>query len=337
MLVTILLLLVAGELTLRVFASRDSKFQIRIGAEKEWDPYRRTRWKKNLHVGDFHTNSRGFLGPEFDDTKPPGTYRIVCLGDSASVLPVRYNYPTALQKRLRELSPGKQIEVINASCSGYDSRQARVWYEREVNGIEHDMLLIYLGWNDMGQYNPDGLVYKLDETGYLKEPSLLDKLILNVYLLRSMYVVQGYLERRQEFNTDPLTGDELKQYTEFYPSHFEKNLISIIELAKAKGRVVHLLNYGGLVVESPTDDEKQRMHFPRGMGRRLAKYQNLMKAYETALANVSQTTGVPIIDVKTWFADPDHRRVFTDSAHFTEEGSDMFANIVADVVNKDIP
>jgi lysophospholipase L1-like esterase len=270
--------LIMGEVTLRIFARRDSKFQIRIGAEKEWDPHRRTRWKKNLSVGDFHTNSRGFLGPEFDDKKSPGVYRIVCLGDSASVIPARHNYPMALQKRLGDLLPRKQIELINASCSGYDSRQARVWYEREVNEIEHDMLLVYLGWNDMGQYNPDGLVYKLDETGYLKEPSLVDKMILNVYLLRSMYVVQGYLERRQEFNMAPLTGDELKQYEEFYPSHFEKNLGSIIELAKAKGRVIYMLNYGGLVVENPTDEEKMRMHFPRGMGRRLAKYLSLMES-----------------------------------------------------------
>jgi lysophospholipase L1-like esterase len=334
--VTILLLLVAGEISLRVFAGRDSKFQIRLGAEKEWDPYRRTRWRKNLHSGDFHTNSRGFLGPEFQDQKPPGVYRIVCLGDSASVVPVRYNYPTALHKRLREQLPDKQIEIINASVAGYDSRQARVWYEREVNDIEHDMLLIYLGWNDMGQYNPDGLVYKLEETGYLKEPNIFDKLILNVYLLRSMYVIRGYLERRQQFNADPLTADELKRYEDFYPTHFEQNLKSIIELAKAKNRVIYMLNYGGLVVENPTDEEKAKMHFPRGMGRRLAKYRSLMKSYERALGNVSEQTAVPIIDVKAWFADPEHRRVFTDSAHFKEEGSDMFADVVANVVKQDI-
>jgi lysophospholipase L1-like esterase len=336
LLITALLLLVAGELSLRVFAGRDSKFQIRLGAEREWDPYRRTRWKRNLRVGDFHTNSRGFPGPEFQDQKPPGSYRIVCLGDSASVVPVRYNYPTALQKRLRELLPGKQIEIINASVAGYDSRQARIWYEREVNDIEHDMLLIYLGWNDMGQYNPDGLVYKLDETGYLKEPNIFDKLILNVYLLRSIYVIRGYWERRQQFNADPLTGDELKRYEEFYPTHFEQNLRSIIELAKAKNRVIYMLNYGGLVVENPTEEEKAKMHFPRGMGRRLAKYRSLMKSYESALTKVSEQTDVPIIDSKAWFADPEHRRVFTDSAHFTEEGSDMFAEIVATTVKNDI-
>jgi lysophospholipase L1-like esterase len=188
----------------------------------------------------------------------------------------------------------------------------------------------------MGQYNPDGLVYKLDETGYLKEPGVVDKLILNVYLLRSIYVIRGYWERRQQFNTDPLTADELKPYEEFYPTHFEQNLKTIIELAKAKNRVIYMLNYGGLVVENPTDEEKAKMHFPRGMGRRLAKYRSLMKLYESALTKVSGQTGVPIIDVKEWFADPEHRRVFTDSAHFTEEGSDMFAEIVADAVKQDI-
>ena len=336
LLLSVLGLLSAGELTLRYFANRDSKFNIFLGAEKEFDPVRRTRWKRNYHVGDFNTNSRGFPSREFETRKTPGSFRIVCLGDSASVIPPRKSYPAALEARLRALLPGRQIDVINASCSGYDSRQARAWYEGEIDSIEHDMLLIYLGWNDMGQYNPDGLVYKQQETGYLKEPSLLDKAILNIYLLRSIYVVRGFLEKRQTFSTEPLTGDDLAKYAAFYPTHFEENLLAIIRLAHSKGRTVRLLNYAGLVVENPTADEQRRMHFPRGMGRRLHKYLSLMNSYETALDKVSKETGTPIIDVESRFVDAESREVFSDSAHFNERGSEMLAEVVAGAIKSEV-
>lgn len=333
---TILGLLLAAEGSLRLLAGRYSKFNIFLGAEKEFDPVRRTRWKKDYHVGAFNTNSRGFPGPEFETKKAPGTYRIVCLGDSASVIPPQKSYPAALQDRLRADFPDKKIDVINASCSGYDSRQARSWYEDEVDAIEHDMLIIYLGWNDMGQYNPDGLVFKQQETGYLKAPSALDKLILNIYLLRSIYVVRGFIEQRSAFSTEPLTGDDLTKYSEFYPDHFEKNLVAVIRLAQSRGRRVWMLNHAGLIVESPTPDEQKRIHFPRGMGRRLPKYLALMRAYEAAQQKVSRETGVPIIDVVSHFADPKARVVFSDSAHFDERGSEMFAEIVAGAIRNDI-
>lgn len=329
-------LLASGEIALRVVASRDSKFNVFLGAEKDFDPVRRTRWKKNYSLGDFKTNSRGFLGREFDNKKPAGSYRIVCLGDSASVIPPRKTYPAALEERLRAELPHKSIEVINASCSGYDSQQARSWYETEVDGIEHDMLLIYLGWNDMGQYNPDGLVFKRAGMGYLKEPSLLDKAILNIYLLRSIYVVRGFLERRQEFSTEPLVGDDLAKYASFYPTHFEENLLAIVRLAQSRGRRVCMLNFAGLVVENPTVDEQRRMHFPRGMGRRLPKYLALMESYEKALAKVSREANVPIIDVESHFKDPASREVFSDSAHFDERGSAIFAEVVSDAIKADI-
>ena len=64
------------------------------------------------------------------------------------------------------------IDVMNASCPGYDSNMAKRWYEKEIDAYEHHILIIFLGWNDMGQYGPEGLPYKLRDTGCLKRPSL---------------------------------------------------------------------------------------------------------------------------------------------------------------------
>jgi lysophospholipase L1-like esterase len=330
------LLCILGETSLRVLAGRDSRMNIRMGADKEWDPYRGTKLKANLHSGDLHTNSRGTVGPEFDVKKRPGSYRIVCLGDSASVIPPRYTYPTALQDALREKFPNRDTEVINVSCPGYDSNQSRIWYEREANDYDHDMLVIYLGWNDMGQYNPDGLAYKMQDSGYLKEPNFFQKLIIHCYLLRSIYVVRDHWQSRGDIYLGPLADEDAKRYNEFYPAHFEKNLLAVIALARSRGRTVYMCNYAGLVNENPTSDERDRLHFPRGMGRQLQKYLLLKRSYETALSNISRQTGVPVIDIAGVFDTPEKRKTFTDAAHFLEDGSKIIAAKVADAISPSI-
>jgi len=332
----VVLVLLAGEIGLRMLADHNSRFNIFMGTGKEWDPELKFRLIRNYDGGRYKINSKGILGPEFDAAKRPGSFRIVTLGDSCSFTPVEYTYPQALEEELRRLLPERDMEIINASCPGYDSRQARTWYEREIDGYDHDMLLIYLGWNDMGQYNPDGLVYKLDESGYLEQPSLIQRAILHCYLLRSLYVVQGYWQRSRPFDAGPLTDAEAKPYRDFYPDHFQENLIAVIRLAQSRGRSVRLLNFAGIVRESPTADEQRRMHFPRGMGRRLQKYLLLIHAYDSALLKVAAETGTPILDIASLFDDPEKRRVFTDSLHFTAEGSAVIARYIAETLKTDI-
>jgi lysophospholipase L1-like esterase len=242
------------------------------------------------------------------------------------------NYPRVLEELLRKKFPDRPMEVINASVPGYASHQARRWYAREVDGYEHDMLLIYLGWNDMGQYNPDGLVYKLEDRGYLKEPSLVDRAIINCYLLRSLYVVQGYQERSRPVSLEPLSSADETRYQEFYPTHFEENVTSVIELAKSRGRQVFALNYASLLSGTPNDDELARMHFPRGAGKSLSKYRLLLASYDKALTKATAQTQTPIIDIASKFPTAESRQVFTDTMHFNEAGAEVIAQRVMEEI-----
>jgi lysophospholipase L1-like esterase len=328
MLVTIILLLIGGEIAVRLFAGENSRFNIFIGDIKEFDPELQVRLKRNYQRADMSINSRGFLGPEFDAEKAPGGFRVVTLGDSCSFTPVRANYPRALEQRLREAYPSRPMEVINASVPGYSAFQGRRWYEREVDGYEHDAVVIYLGWNDMGQFNPDGLAFKLDEAGYLPQPNFVQRALSHCYLLRALYVPIGSWERSRPVSQDPLTDEDLDRYTQFYPDHYEKHLRDVINLAKSRGRSVLLLNFATLINDSPTEDELARMHFPRGMGKSLPKAQMLMNAYRTALAKVSQQTQTPIVDIAALFPTPKERVDFTDSGHFNVAAAKRIADRV---------
>jgi len=77
---------------------------------------------RNIHI---KINSLGFRGEEIAREKPPGTFRIVCLGASttfsAEVSSNEAMWTHRLQEKLRAAHPGRRIEVINAAVGGYVS------------------------------------------------------------------------------------------------------------------------------------------------------------------------------------------------------------------------
>lgn len=72
------------------------------------------------HCGtDVRINSLGFRDREYSVQKPPGVFRILCLGDSTTFghwLPVEKTYSKVLEELLNRIwkSSGMRFEVINA-------------------------------------------------------------------------------------------------------------------------------------------------------------------------------------------------------------------------------
>jgi lysophospholipase L1-like esterase len=112
--------LVAAEVFLRVSAVgrnpyddfydnvHDVFFQMVPGA---MNPYSALRDKLNHY---------GFRGRDLPEAKPPGTVRVLCLGDSCTFgygLPVEESYPAQMQKLFDE-GGGPRVEVINGGIPG---------------------------------------------------------------------------------------------------------------------------------------------------------------------------------------------------------------------------
>jgi tetratricopeptide (TPR) repeat protein len=88
--------------------------------------------------------------------KPPGTVRIVVLGESAAQgVPVpSFAFAPQLRAQLRSRYPGKEFEVINTGIVAINSH---VVYQiaREMAGYEPDLFLVYMGNNEVvGPYGP---------------------------------------------------------------------------------------------------------------------------------------------------------------------------------------
>jgi tetratricopeptide (TPR) repeat protein len=82
--------------------------------------------------------------------KPPGTYRIFCLGGSTTVgFPYYYNtsFSSFLRERLRRIFPDRRIEIINIGMTATNSYTALDMMQ-EVVRYEPDLVISYDGHNE---------------------------------------------------------------------------------------------------------------------------------------------------------------------------------------------
>lgn len=112
-----------------------------------WDPdlYYRLR-PSSLLAGYYLINSQGYRGLGFTRAAPPGTLRIVCLGDSSTfglTVAEDETWPAQLQRILAGLFEGLgQVEVFNAGVIGYSTEQNRRQLERELLPLRPDAVVI---------------------------------------------------------------------------------------------------------------------------------------------------------------------------------------------------
>jgi lysophospholipase L1-like esterase len=147
----------AGEVLFRVVPFERVKYEIRYGHFSgnqvsrllEYDPVLTFRNRRSASFPDagVEINSLGLRGPEIRDPKPPGRWRVVCLGDSCT-FGAAHPYPQILQSMLDERAP-EAFEIVNAGVIGYTSLHGLEWFERDLARLHPDVVTLYFGWNDM--------------------------------------------------------------------------------------------------------------------------------------------------------------------------------------------
>ena len=98
-------------------------------------------------------NSEGFRGPEVSRDKPDDTYRIMAVGGSTTFsvgVPEENAWSNVLEKKLQNISNGKNIEVINTGLPGMNSFSESKLLQAELIHFEPDLIIVYDGFNDMG-------------------------------------------------------------------------------------------------------------------------------------------------------------------------------------------
>ena len=99
----------------------------------------------------FRINSQGMRAErDYPYEKPPGTKRIVSLGDSYTVgfeVDVDETFSSVLERELN--ARGHQVEVLNAGVSGFSTAEQYLYLERELWKYDPDMIVISFFVNDL--------------------------------------------------------------------------------------------------------------------------------------------------------------------------------------------
>lgn len=101
-------------------------------------------------------NRLGYRSPERPAAKPPGTFRIVVLGDSIAeglgVDAIEETFPAQLERRLREA--GHPVEVLNFAVTGYNTAQEVETLAARALAFEPDLVLLAYCLNDRRPPDP---------------------------------------------------------------------------------------------------------------------------------------------------------------------------------------
>ncbi|MBN2563720.1 MAG: SGNH/GDSL hydrolase family protein [Phycisphaerae bacterium] len=104
---------------------------------------------------EYHINRFGLRGPDISSTKEPGTFCVLCLGDSFTFGEgVRYSdtYPARLQRLLADTGKHQRVEVINAGVQAYGTREAVAFYILQGYQFQPDVLVLAFVLNDVTDF-----------------------------------------------------------------------------------------------------------------------------------------------------------------------------------------
>jgi lysophospholipase L1-like esterase len=281
--------------------------------------------------------SRGHRGPDVPVPKPPGRFRIVCEGGSATLDVFAADDGAAWPARLGALLAPANVDVVNAGLSGWTSLESLVSLEIRDLDLEPDLVVHFSGVNDA---QPAGHVpftsdYSKGHGDIL--PRVLGAEATPLPLVsRSLFIeslgdrLHG-APRREIYGAawEWKGGARKDDIPDEAVAAYERNLRSAIAVAKARGastllvaQTLHLRpgaeEWGRDYVESWTP------------GLTVAGYRKALERYNGVAQKLAAEGLASFFDpfAKGAFADDD----FADPVHFSPAGSERFARVLAGVV-----
>lgn len=252
-----------------------------------------------------HINAHGTRGPEFSETKPPNTVRIVSLGDSRTFgwgLTDDETYSRILQKALsRHL--GRPVEVINAGVNAWSFPQMTVYFRERALRFQPDYVILGDAnfWTQFSEKNSPEFVRKFMRRVWLK--NFLRRFALYHYVVE-VKLRDVYERYRVKFvPVDPHQDTLLKEQQQKDPAAVVRNAIEELCSVAISNKVVPVLLY------LPLADDTN------------AKLQGSLRA---AKAEISQQLNVPFLDLTADVAGKGNALYLdADPVHFNAEGNQM--------------
>lgn len=272
-------------------------------------------------------NSKGFVGPEFDKKKPAGTIRIMALGDSCTFAGGWYEttYSGQLARLLKERHPDKQIEVINAGISGFNSEFALARLKDELLEYQPDMVTLYIGWNDLMKTNPVNpvAIQQYKYSGLWR--SLNESYLVKAYSKVLFYYLRPLL-MKPKLDGDP---EGVSAFAHFVPGVYQSNVDAIATTLQVQGIYTLFMTRPTAVRLGMTqnDIDQEHVFFPYFAGAySLERFLSLHQSYNRAMEEVAHRHQIPLVDLDSLFNLRKKDSLFQDTMHLSNEGNRVVAD-----------
>ncbi len=278
-----------------------------------WLRYRSHVWRsENFGHWIVWTNNVGFRSKEVALPKPPGVFRIVCIGGSTTFEGPRCDltYPGRLERKLREHFKTDRIEVINCGVYGIDS-QHEVERFPEYLQLEPDLLVHYNFANDANGVVEAAFGRASLEAGTDMRLKLLLRQSVFVYNLLDRWL----LPSRQTF--DRAVRDYTMSHMQALSEAAKKAACPIVFCSFVRPDFEHI-------------EGMERLHFKAKfngrLGRDVYSYAQAVDAYNAALREMCGETGERYIEVAENLTGGTER--FIDHCHMYLNGIDRKADLI---------
>jgi lysophospholipase L1-like esterase len=285
------------------------------------------------------TNSLGFRGPDFDPSKPPGTFRVITLGGSSTFgfhNTDTGTYPYQLQQRFREPIDGRRIEVINAGFPYYTTASIRSLLESELGAYDPDLLTLYTAYNDASWPLHVGTATRW--LFWLQQHSIIYLAIKTVILPdQRVYKIQNELRKWWPMEVDTTALDTM---AEAVAARYRRNIEAVLDFAVDRDVAVIVIRqpmttrFQNDAVGEYTYEEDYRAVRAKIAARevlgpfdvRMILHRRLIEE----LDRIASEHGLPVVD-NIAIVDR-HRSSLTTWVHLTEEANGRLADALHDAI-----
>lgn len=262
---------------------------------------------------DVTVNSLGLRGPEIDAEKASDLTRVAVLGGSSVfgyLVPDGKDSCRALERLLENRF--EPVEVLNAGVPGFNMRQCRHRFESQIARLEPDLVILYLGWNDMP--------FLLEPESEARQrtppaPPWMERCLANS-------VLYGFLRYRifppptPRFAPPP---ESSLQITSEGATAFKADLQALIDAIRSSGATpiisTQLMASGSTAegLEEYLGDSPDQIAASRTIGAWIT----------TTMKQAAETNAVPLVDCAAQV--PCNPGTLGDAIHLTEQGHQLVA------------
>ena len=305
-----------------------------------------TRGRPNYRFEKWRMNNAGFRGSDIQASPASGISRVVVLGASETFglqESEGAEYPARMQVTLGSLAPGR-FEVINAALPGMGLPAMTSYYQQFVARFRPKFVVVYPTPTFYLLVDPLSSVPEAPRQGWNKTKS---RAFSEVF--QSRLVTKARDALKQLVPTTLLTWGREWQLRRIRAKHeprwvwdsvpaermalFQQHLERMVRTVQASGAMVilatHTNRYLGL---PPSTVHRDRLHLVNLMAKDYPRATTkVMVGVDTAansiIRRIARDRNVLVVEVEGRI--PPRSRYFFDYSHFTDEGADIMARLLA--------